>query len=340
VAVWAGLIWFSSPLLPALRNYLNENAAGGFNRYVALGLLAAAAAVFFSTWFFARGGRASALLRLSFLAAGFALLYALLAAPDPRSHLVEAAHFAEYGTLAVLAFFSLRALSPAARWAQTLLLVVAVGLVDEVIQWALATRFAEIRDVALNAAAGGFGLVKATRAELRQIAGVAALLLPALGAFVYVVHFGHWIRWDEVEFVSRYRAEELERVGEDRRSRWASLSATERNGLLRPAEDLWAIEDFYVTEARRHIQSRNRAAEQGDNHAATGENRIVERWYTPYLDIADARRDDLPLGLTGTYRSGVPAHLWPWLESPRVWGALIAAEITLVGAVLRLGSDV
>lgn len=353
VAAWAALIWLSAPLLPALRNYLNERAAGGFDRYVAAGLIAASAVVVGLVWARRRGDRLLALGELALVAAGFAAIYAWLASPDPRSHLVEAAHFAEYGVLAVLAFASLRRLSTLSRWVQTLFLIVAVGLVDEAIQWALASRVAEIRDVALNAAAGGLGLVYAgwvlrpvfgneetrstgSRGELRRMATVGGVLLPALAGFLYVVHLGYWIRWDDVEFVSQYR--DLDRVGEDRRLRWSSWSEAERSRLLRPGEALWTLEDFYVTEARRHIQARNEAAERGDSHAATGENLIVERWFTPYLDVARAERSDLSLQLDGAYRSRVMAHLWPALGSPAAWGSFIAAELVLVGLAAFFGS--
>jgi hypothetical protein len=329
---------------------------GGFNRYVVVGLLAAAAVIVASTWLAASGRRLRAVGTLMLLCVGLGLVYVLLAAPDPRSRVVEAAHFVQYGMLAFLAFFSLRCLSPVARSAQVLLLVVAVGLVDELIQWALVTRFAEIRDVAVDVASGAFGLLYAgfvlseggakrgepvwpTRAELRRVAISGALVLPVLGSFMYFVHLGYWIRWNEVEFVSQYRAEELDHTGEERRMRWSSISPSDREGLIRPAEDLWGIEDFYVTEARRHIQARNQAADAGDAHAATAENRIVERWYAPYLETAGARRTELPKGLEGAYRSNVLAHLWPWLASPGVWGAFIAAEMVLVGLALRLGSS-
>lgn len=355
LAAWAGLLWTSAPLLPALRNYLNENAAGDFNRYVAVGLLAAAAVVVAVTWILTSGRRLRAFGTLVVLCVTFGLIYHLLSAPDPRSRVVEAAHFVQYGTLAFLAVFSLRRLSRVARWAQSLLLVVVVGVVDEFIQWLLATRFAEIRDLAVNVAAGAFGILYAglvlnergsksadavwpTRTELQRVVIGGALVLTMVGAFMYFVHLGHWIRWNKVEFISQYRAEELDRTSEQRRTRWSSVSASELGGLLRPAEDLWGIEDFYVTEARRHIQARNQAADAGDAHVAAGENQIVERWYTPYLEIAGARRTDLPAGLDTAYRSNVLAHLWPWLASPSVWGTLIVAELALVGLALRLGS--
>ena len=352
VGVWAVFIWSSAPLLPALRSYLNESAPGGFDRYVAAGLLTVAVGVIGLVCVRQGDDRWQALGKLALVLACFAALYALLASPDPRSNLVELAHFVEYGTLAVLAFASLGRLSPPARWAQTLLLVVAVGVVDEAIQWALASRVAEIRDVALNAAAGGLALCytgwvlrvaddehspRLTRGEMRQIATVGALLLPALVAFLYVVHLGYWIRWDDIEFVSQYRASEIERVGEDRRARWASWPEVEENDLQRPVAKLWTLEDFYATEARRHIQARNEAADGGELHLATGENLIVERWYSPYLEVAGAARADLPVELSGPYRSLVLAHLWPELGSQTVWGAFIAAELALVGLAVYLG---
>ena len=176
-----------------------------------------------------------------------------------------------------------------------------------------------------------------TSGEMRQIVMVGALLVPALAAFLYVVHLGYWIRWDDIEFVSQYRLSEIERVGEDRRARWASRPEVEENDWQRPVAKLWTLEDFYVTEARRHIQARNDAADGGDVDIATGENLIVERWYSPYLEFAGAARTDLPVELGGPYRSPVLAHLWPELASPRVWGAFITAELALAGLAVYLG---
>jgi VanZ family protein len=285
---------------------------------------------------------------LALVVMGFAAVYRLLASPDPRSQVVELAHFVEYGTLAMLAFASLGRLSPTARWMQSLLLVVAVGVVDEAIQWALASRVAEIRDIALNAGAGAAGLcyfgwvlragdlgwsTRPTRSEWSRLATAVAFLFPVLAAFLYVVHLGYWIRWDDVAFVSQFRPSEIDRVGEARRAQWAVWSDSERKALQQPAAIL-ALEDFYVTEARRHIQARNEAADGGDLHVATGENLIVERWYRPYLEVAGGARADLPAELVGgPYRSPVPAHLWPGLASASVWGSLIVVELVLVALV-------
>jgi len=332
-------------MLPALRRYLNAATVGGFDRYVAAALLMAVVGVVGLVWSRRRGDRMRALGELALVLTCFAVLYRLLASSDPRSHVVELAHFVEYGILAMLTFTSRGKLSPAARWSQTLFLVVAVGVVDEAIQWALASRVAEIRDIALNAAAGGLGLcyvgwvlragdrgrgARLTRAEARHLVTVGAFLLPALTAFLYVVHLGYWVRWDDIEFVSQFRPSEIDRVGEARRARWARSGASEKNALQEPA-GLLTLEDFYVTEARRHIQARNEAADGGDLRMATGENLIVERWYRPYVEVAGAARTDLPVELVGgSYRSPVPAHLWPGLASVSVWGPLIVVELALV----------
>lgn len=354
VVVWASVIWLSAPLLPALRNYLNDNASGGFDRYVGFGLVGAALLVACFTLAARRGDRLRALVELATLAAIGGALYSALAASDPRVYLVEAAHFAEYGVLTVLAFLAAEDRTRLARGAHTLGLVIAVALVDETIQWVLASRFAEIRDVALNVAAGvlgigyavillggpgrGKGKLRPVRLELLQLAAMGALLLPATGAFLYVVHAGQRIEWDEVEFVSRYSTSELDRAAKDRRNRWASMPVGEQQSLVHPERSLWTVADFYVDEARRHIGARNNAANQGDLQAATGENRILERWYEPYLVASNSRREDLPLTLAGVYRSGVPAHLWPWLSGRWVWAAVIVAEAGLIGFALAVGS--
>jgi VanZ family protein len=339
VVVWASVIWLSAPLLPALRNY----------RLVGVALLVAC-----FTLAARRHDSLRALVELAMVAAVGGALYSALAASDPRVYLVEGAHFAEYGILAVLAFLAAEDRTLLARGAHTLGLVIAVALVDETIQWVLASRFAEVRDVALNVAAGVLGTgyavillggpgrvegkLRPVRPELLHLAAMGALLVPATGAFLYLVHSGHRIEWDEVEFVSRYSTSELDRTAKDRRNRWASMSIEEQQSLVSPDRSLWAVADFYVDEARRHIDARNHAANQGALQAATGENRILERWYEPYLVASNSRREDLPLTPAGVYISRVPAHLWPWLSGRRVWAAVIVAEAALIGFALAVGS--
>ena len=116
---WTGLLWISGPLLPTLRNYLNENAVGGVHRYVVVGLLTAAAVIVASTCLLVSGRRLRAVGILILLCVGLGLVYLLLAAPDPRSRVVEAAHFVQYGMLAFLAA-ELALVGPVLRWGNSL----------------------------------------------------------------------------------------------------------------------------------------------------------------------------------------------------------------------------
>lgn len=68
----------------------------------------------------------------------------------------ERFHFLQYGLLGMLVFatardYSIRTMAP------LLLFVVAVGIGDETIQWLLPNRVGDLRDVAMNTAAGVLG---------------------------------------------------------------------------------------------------------------------------------------------------------------------------------------
>ena len=175
---WIVGIILSAVYLPRLREILR--AYGGFESYLEVGLflLAGAALVYAvkrnpSRWI-------GTLARLALLGAAGGLGWTLLANPDARSRFIEAAHLAEYGILGVLAF---RAFGTAPSVACAM----AVGLFDETVQWALASRTGEIRDVALNGLAGALGTAysgvvlgfyrQGTRRSLRALLVVAGVLL-------------------------------------------------------------------------------------------------------------------------------------------------------------------
>ena len=62
---------------------------GGVHRYVVVGLLTAAAVIVASTCLLVSGRRLRAVGILILLCVGLGLVYLLLAAPDPRSRVVE-----------------------------------------------------------------------------------------------------------------------------------------------------------------------------------------------------------------------------------------------------------
>ena len=73
----------------------------------------------------------------------------------------ERIHFLEYGLLAFLAYKALEKdmIQKKSLYALTLLMVAAVSLLDEGIQYLLPNRVGELRDVALNVVSGILGLV-------------------------------------------------------------------------------------------------------------------------------------------------------------------------------------
>jgi VanZ family protein len=339
LGLWIAGVLVSSAYLPRLRELLSRPGGGGFQLYVAAGLAALAAAALATAWVKTRGRRRDRLSRLAALASGGALGLALLRNPDSRSRFIEISHLGEYGVLAALAYGVMQ------RTETSVALSIGVGLLDESLQWILPARTAEIRDVALNGLSGAIGAGYAAivfpssatpasvPARLRSAALCAATLLPAAGMFLHAVHRGHRLEWDDIEFVSSFTGPELDRLGEDRRARWSAWTGAERAALARPDATLWGVEDFFVTEALRHVQARNDAAERGDGPAAAAENRLLERWYAPFLDLVGGRRNDIPAGHRAAYRSPALAHLWPWLTPLRLWCIVGAVELVLIAGL-------
>ncbi len=342
-ALWAGVIWLSAPFIPLLRTHL----AGSFSRFVLAGLAGSAVLAVAVVLYRGRPGVAVLFQMLLLAVAGYTFSR-LLAPPDARSRLVELTHFVEYGALGVLACFSNAAASSPGRVLWSLLMVFGVGLVDELFQWALASRYGEVRDVALNVAAGalgvGYGWVLAkdqapSRPSPREVERLLAALMAAtlaLSLFLRLVHVGQEVTCRDVTIVSWYDAGALEKAGASRAERWRSLTQAEKEALLRPDQTLLVAGDPYATEGRFHVQRRNESFDAGEHQVAGAENTILERWYGPLLDVTGWRRGDLPSKPAGAYRSPVMAHLWPWLTPARLWTATACFELFLLGAILVL----
>ncbi len=218
----------------------------------------------------------------------------------------ERVHLLEYALVAAL--FD-RALRPrvlgASRWVLTLEAVAFVGLADETVQWLTPLRVGDGRDVVLNVYAGLIGLLLVwvlappargpggRPAALRWILMGGALLVVATGAFFDAVHLGHEIDDPALGvFRSSFTPAGLARAETDRAARWARRSPLP----LRPL----GIEDTFLTEAGWHAQVRNAAVERGDLVQAWRENRILERWYAPFLRLP---------------RRSWPAAQRAWIES-------------------------
>jgi hypothetical protein len=114
--------------------------------------------------------------------------------------------------------------------------------------------------------------------------GLAALVV-AGAAFVQAAHGGHWVEDDEVAFRSRWTADELTRVRNTKAREYAAEPPTDLRA--------YGVEDFFLTEAARHVQARNEAVAAGEWAAAWGENRILEEWYGPFLGLRSFASGDL-----------------------------------------------
>jgi hypothetical protein len=203
----------------------------------------------------------------------------------------EAFHFAEYGLLAILLY---RVWTDLDDWAIVALPLVAgalVGTLDEWVQWLIPIRAGEMRDVAINvvATSGGLLLAIALDTPLRIRFALdrrsRALMAPWVGAtmvafalFFYSVHIGYDIHDPEIgSFRSNFTATELASAARDRTARWRQEPPSELRLLWR--------EDHYLTEALWHVQRRDLAWEAGDVLTAWRENRILEAYFAPVLEM-------------------------------------------------------
>lgn len=224
-------------------------------------------------------------LELSSDAAGFAA----------QVSVAERIHIVEYGLLVYLLY---RALKPAGDVTFLILPLLGVsfaGVLDEGIQGLVETRLGEIRDVWLNVYAGVCGLVfslaldpparlawRLSDSGVRTVARATALTVLALGLFFAAAHLGYEHADPSIgRFRSWYTLEQLDRAATDRARKWQAEPPTE----LSP----WRREDRYLTEAGWHANHRNERYSSGDLYKAAQANRILEKYYSPFLDLESFR---------------------------------------------------
>lgn len=274
---------------------------------------------------------------------------------DAASSAVEKVHILQYGLLALLLF---RALVPEdgvlhPGLVLTILSTVTLcGIADETVQWFAPRRTGDIRDVGINALAGLTGLVFALSVLAprrwswrwsrhfteRRLAPVLALTVLAIGLFFAMAHLGYEIVDPEIgTFRSRYTAEELLLLSAERRQSWA----------LNPPEGLpiWGIEDTFLTEAGWHMRHRNVSKRERWLPDFWAANRILEKYFAPYLDLgnfrgagrqrlapaARLRAQDTGHDPETYYSPAMKNRLYPWPKGP-----YFAVLFFLVAAVLLL----
>ncbi|HVR29181.1 MAG TPA: hypothetical protein VMS86_06550 [Thermoanaerobaculia bacterium] len=366
-----------APFASEVRQWLEHALAEGYVRYLGAGFALAVAAVV--VWVAARikDDRAR---RYGLLLSGLALLFGQLVGwsrADAAVNAVERVHFLYYGLLGVLWLRALRGpigVAAAGSGPQgpgmgqergradlsaplaTLLAILLVAIADEGLQFWVASRVGELYDVVLNVYAGAIGLLIALALDGprslvwriepgsgRALARLAAVSVLTLAAFLHVVHLGYLIVDPEIgTFRSHFTAEGLDRASRDRAERWRA-SPLGPPGVFAPLER----EDRYRSEAGSRVQHRNAALERADPYQVWKENRILERYYAPFLEQRgrDGRPFRLPAETLGSIDQArperdpypydspvgrVPLRIWTRPSKPVLWAIATVVATALV----------
>lgn len=291
------------------------------------------------------------------LAAGFGSAVAVLglfATGQPLVDAVERAHLLAYGGLAYSLAWAARPAGLAGSLTLAALGACLVAVLDEFLQWWVALRVGEIRDVGLNAASSACGLLVALAhhrspgsgplvATRRAAGSLAAGVGLLLAVFVESVHLGHWQELEpEVRFRSRFRAGKLEELSRERAQRWAARPPWSRSP--------WSPEDHFLSEARAHLAHRNAARGIGDARSAMREQWILEHRFRPVLSLISPETGE-PLDWPPEVRAAIFLQAGGesglrgkspvlrgrvWTSEPLRWG-LWTAALLLAGAAIRIG---
>jgi hypothetical protein len=207
-----------------------------------------------------------------------------------RPIVTEAFHFVEYGVLAALFVRAWRHVGDWSSIARPLLAAAIVGALDEWYQWFIPFRAGELRDVGINCVAALGGVIftagispprlgplsAGSKTALVRWSAAAAI---AVAVFFRVVHIGTDVLDPEIgAFRSRFSRAELIDAARDRAVRWRNDPPVSQRRVSR--------EDQYLAEALWHVRRRNELWDAGDLPAAWRENRILERFYAPVLEVA------------------------------------------------------
>ena len=346
----------SAPFLGQFRSALRRTFPDQFVWIVA-GLIvlgAAGAAVLAARGIRDRRGPRLTLIAVSLLTAAAYAWDNAGARPDATA--VELFHFVQYGAVTLLFYRACVGLGDAGALLVPVFAGAIVGMAEEWFQWFLPGRVGEVRDLYLNLAAIGCGMLFSLAvyppsglvrgmgpASSRLAARAAAAAILSLAAFIHVIHLGHRIADDEAGlFDSRFTASRLAELSAERRARWAVEPPPARVRRV-------SREDQYLTEAAQHAQERNELWAAGDVQGAWAENRILEKHYAPVLDVTwydapsgirwpEAQRADAAVRAAEA-RAANPARLYVSDAYPYPifrWHAALVWTVALVSAALIL----
>ena len=290
------------------------------------------------------------------LGVGYSLRYA---DGRPDIDVVERVHFVQFGIVTLLFYRAWRRLNDWSVLALPYLAGLLVGTFEEWFQWFIPVRVGEMRDIFLNSAAIGSGLLFSVALDppdalswrlrpgsFRALARFAAVVLLALAGFFHTVHLGYEIHDEEIgTFRSRYTAPRLLELSDARAERWKA----DPPPLTVPR---FSREDQFLTEGIEHVRRRNELWEAKDIAGAWHENRILEKFYAPVVDVRsyhakagnrwpEEQRHDAQLAATLTADASLqqhafvshsnPAPIYTW--SKMVYWAVVGAVFVVLLAV-------
>ena len=250
----------------------------------------------------------------------------------PEVDVVERFHFVEFGVITLLFYRAWRPLNDVSMFVLPVFAGLIVGTLEEWFQWFIPVRVGEMKDIFLNTAAITSGLLfsiavdpppapiaNARPGSVRRICHFAAVVIIVIAAFFHTVHLGHEIRDGEIgTFRSRYSAEQLARLAAHRAERWQAHPPPLTIPRL-------SREDQYLTESVEHAAERNNLWGEGNHAKAWLENRILEKYFAPAIDMP-------------SYHSKT-GHRWPEEQRRNAQAALDAARAAGPDPTLTYVSD-
>ena len=277
----------------------------------------------------------------------------------PEVDVVERFHFVEFGLVTLLFYRAWRPLNDLSTFVLPVLAGLLVGTLEEWFQWFIPIRVGEMRDIFLNMAAIGSGLLFSVAVDppptfsgrlrpgsMRQVAMFTSVVFLAFAAFVHAVHLGYEIRDERAgTFRSRYTAPQLAELSVMRSNEWIAQPPP----LTAPR---LSREDQYLTEGVEHVRERNKLWGTGDVEGAWFENLILETYYAPVVvtpsyhaktgskwpdeqranaELASSLTADKSLQRRNYISRSNPAPILTWPKS-RYWLAVGATVIAILGA--------
>jgi hypothetical protein len=270
----------------------------------------------------------------------------LTASPEVLAFFRELVHIVEYGCLAFLAARLLEGeIGGWLLYFTVLAYALIVGTADEMLQWLHAFRVGDPRDVITNGVSASSGLLyhaglssvmpRRSTTRGRRLATTLLALSPLIVTEFYLqTQRGHRIcDRSRVCFLSNFSEVELAAQAAERRVRWADIPV----GALSAEEPrLWALEDYFLTEARAHFRIAVDAANVDDWETACAELHILKTRFSPSIPAIGVRLQDYPCRREPeNFDSRVFNHLASDVRPAR-WRALAA----LAGLALALWTGI